>query len=102
MKNKSTKLAKLEKQRYSMLTQDLEYCYICAKEKKKTKKHELHEVFGGRNRKRSMIWGLVVPICRKHHREITDSVVLNRKLQREAKQKFVKKFGKDKFTEEFK
>ena len=37
MRNKSNKLAKLERKRKSVFTEDLEHCYICGK-----KKNDLH------------------------------------------------------------
>lgn len=40
IKQKSSKLAKLEKNRFSILTNNLEKCYFCSKKRK-----ELHEVF---------------------------------------------------------
>ena len=67
IKKKSKKLAKLEKSRYSILTDDLEHCYICRFQGKKVLRDDLHEVYGAANRKRSILNGLVVPLCRKHH-----------------------------------
>ena len=102
MKNKSKKLAKLEKNRYSILTDDLEHCYLCEAEYKYIKRDELHEIFGGRNRRKSIEWGLVIPVCRKCHTKLTDDAKEYKKLQKEAKKIFIKKHGKEKFTEEFK
>lgn len=102
MKNKSNKLANLERKRFSILTEDLEHCYLCAKDRKNIKKKDLHEIFGGRNRKKSMIWGLVIPICRKHHTEITNNKELSEELKSEGRKEFEKLYGKDKFIEEFK
>lgn len=64
---KTSKQIKLEKSRYSILTDDLEHCYICRFQGKKVLRDDLHEVYGGANRKRSILNGLVVPLCRKHH-----------------------------------
>lgn len=64
---KTSKQIKLEKSRYSILTNDLEHCYICRFQGKKVLRDDLHEVYGGANRKRSILNGLVVPLCRKHH-----------------------------------
>lgn len=64
---KTSKQIKLEKSRYSILTDDLEHCYICRLQGKKVLRDDLHEVYGGANRKRSILNGLVVPLCRKHH-----------------------------------
>lgn len=62
MKNKSKKLAKLERDRTSVFTDDLEHCILCGK-----KKNDLHEIFGGRNRLNSIKFNLVIPLCRECH-----------------------------------
>lgn len=75
--NKRTKEQnKLEKSRYSILTDDLEHCYICKFQGKNILKDDLHEIYGGSNRKRSILNGLVVPLCREHHQneEILDEL----------------------------
>ena len=64
---KTSKQIKLEKSRYSILTNDLDHCYICRFQGKKVLRDDLHEVYGAANRKRSILNGLVVPLCRKHH-----------------------------------
>ena len=66
---KTSKQMKLEKSRYSILTDDLEHCYICRFQGKKVLRDDLHEVYGAANRKRSILNGLVVPLCRKHHQD---------------------------------
>jgi len=97
IKKKSSKLAKLEKNRFSIITNDLEKCYFCS-----NKKQELHEIFRGRNRKKSIKWGLVIPICEKHHRKITDDKEFSKIIETKAKSIFIKKYGEEKFIEEFK
>ena len=62
MHNKSKKLTKLEKNRKSVFTEDLDYCYLCGR-----KKNDLHEVYAGRNRINSIKYGFVLPICRECH-----------------------------------
>lgn len=62
MRNKSSKLARLEKNRFSIITDDLEHCIIC-----RATKDDLHEIFGGCRRKVSMQFGLVLPVCRRCH-----------------------------------
>lgn len=62
MRNKSNKLAKLERNRYSVFTEDLEHCYLCGK-----KKNDLHEVYAGRNRINSIKYGFVLPLCGECH-----------------------------------
>lgn len=97
MKQKSNKLVQKEKKRFSILTNNLEKCYFCS-----NKKMELHEAFRGRNRQKSMEWGLVVPICRKCHSKITNDKEFSKILETKAKNVFIKKYSKEKFIEEFK
>lgn len=87
IKQKSSKLAKLERNRYSIITYNLDICYIC----KSHKKDHLDEVFGGRNRQTSMKYGLVIPICFKCHRILTDNPLKKKAIQEEAKKDFYKK-----------
>lgn len=56
-------MSKLEKNRFSILTNNLNKCYICG-----MPKEELHEIYFGKNRINSMIYGCVVPLCYEHHR----------------------------------
>lgn len=63
IKNKSNKLAKLEKQRDKEVTKSGK-CYYCHKE---CKHLDPHEVFGGSNRKRSILNGFVKELCRECH-----------------------------------
>lgn len=102
MKNKSKKLAKLERNRYSILTNDLEYCFACKLERKKIKKDDFHEAFRGRNRRKSIEYGLVIPLCRKCHEKATSDIDFCKKLQEIAKKEFIYRYGKEKFLEEFK
>ena len=62
MKNKSNKLAKLERNRTSLFTDNMTKCYFCS-----NKKEHIHELFFGRNRRNSMLYGLTLPLCAKHH-----------------------------------
>lgn len=63
IESKSNKLARLERNRKSLFTDDLDHCIIC-----KRKREHLHEVFPGRNRTNSMKYNLVLPLCSTHHR----------------------------------
>lgn len=62
MHNKSKKLTRLERNRFSVFTDDLTNCYLCDR-----KKDDLHEIFGGRNRRNSMKYGFILPLCRGCH-----------------------------------
>ena len=65
IKMRSSKQTRLERNRFSILTNDLEYCVIC-----RAKKEQLHEVCFGRNRINSIKYGLVIPLCSLHHAEM--------------------------------
>lgn len=68
MKNKSKKLAKLERNRFSVFTDDLEHCILCGKTK-----NDLHELLEGRNRINSIKYGYVIPVCRLCHSQIQNN-----------------------------
>ena len=72
MKNKSKKMAKLERNRSSVFTNDLEHCYLCGR-----KKEDLHEVYAGRNRLNSIKYNFVLPLCRKCHSQKQNNQVFN-------------------------
>lgn len=96
---KSKAIAKLERDRFSILTNDLTKCIIpeCG-----NKKDHLHEVFPGRNRSNSMKYGCVIPLCEKHHREIHTNSVLSNHYKVLAQQAFIKVYPYLNFIEIFK
>lgn len=51
IKKKSKKLAKLEKNRFSIITKDLEHCYLCG-----SKKQDFHELIEGKIDK--LVWSM--------------------------------------------
>ena len=96
IKKKSKKLAKLEKNRFSIITKDLEKCYLC-----KAKKEELHEIYEGKNRQISMKYGLVIPICRKCHISVTNNKTLQEKLHKVGQKVFKKQYKTENFVQIF-
>lgn len=62
MHNKSKKLTKLERNRSSVFTNDLEHCYLCGKPRE-----NLHEIIYGKNRINSIKYNFVLPLCANHH-----------------------------------
>lgn len=62
MKNKSSKLAKLEKNRFSVFTDNLDKCYLCC-----NPREHLHEIIYGKNRINSIKYNFVLPLCSNHH-----------------------------------
>lgn len=59
---KSKKMTKLEKNRKSVFTDDLEHCYLCGKPRE-----HLHEIIYGKNRINSIKYNFVLPLCANHH-----------------------------------
>lgn len=96
IKKKSSRLAKLEKNRFSIITKDLEHCYLCG-----NKKQELHELVEGKNRQASMKYGLVIPICRKCHILVTNDRTLQEKLHKVAQKEFKKHYKSENFVQIF-
>ena len=97
IKKKTTKLQKLEKNRFSILTDNLEQCYFCGKPK-----DDLNEIFSGSNRKKSMEWGCVIPLCRECHRIWHREKSIRQKYYDICRNKYVELYGFEKFMKEFK
>lgn len=98
IKKKSSKLAKLERDRFSIITKDFSKCYICQIE---TEDLEKHEVFAGRNRQTSMKFGLVIPVCQKCHEKIPKTKTLNQNLHKIGQKAFEKKHKNENFIKLF-
>lgn len=102
IKKKSNKLAKLEKNRFSIITNDLEHCYLCTKQGiKNIPKDDLHELIEGKNRQVSMKYGLVIPICRKCHEKVTNDKSLQEKLHKVGQKVFEKHYKTENFIQVF-
>lgn len=97
---KSNTIKKMEKNRESVFTKDLDHCYLCGK-----KKNDLHEIFGGRNRINSIKYDFVLPLCRECHSSNQDNAAFNRYWHIQAqlyweehigtKNDFIKVFGRN-------
>ena len=97
MKKKSNKLAKLERKRKSVFTDDLKHCYLCGKDKE-----ELHEIFAGRNRLNSIKYNLVLPLCHECHSLNQDNPFFNDYWHRTGQEYFEYNIGtRDEFIKIF-
>lgn len=66
LKQRTRKQSKLERERESLFTNDLEHCIICGRSPVNK-----HEIFGGRNRLNSIKYKLVIPLCTcEHHDQV--------------------------------
>jgi 5-methylcytosine-specific restriction endonuclease McrA len=98
MKKKTSKLAKLERNRFSIFTDDLDTCMFCGRYAS-----DLNEVFRGRNRQNSMRYGAVQPLCRVCHNKITNNVPLENEWKKKGQKAVMKhyKMTKEEFIEIF-
>lgn len=94
MRYKTYRLQKLEKHRHSILTRDMEHCYIC-----QSPFVDIHEIYGGGNRKASMINGFCVPLCRKHHEFATTNADASNYLKQKCQHEFEKTHTREEFLE---
>lgn len=89
MKNKSNKLAKLEKDRFSVFSNDKEKCYLCGSIYNLT----WHEIFRGANRKNSMKFGFCLRLCLSCHEEKQENIIFNDFWHRQAQLYFEEYIG---------
>lgn len=89
MKKKSKRIAKLERDRFSVFYDDLGVCMYCGKVWQMTK----HEIFEGRNRLNSMQYGFVLPLCLSCHRQLQDNKEFNDKWKVKAQTYFETHIG---------
>ncbi len=86
---KSNKLAKLERNRYSVFSNDTKKCYLCDS----TYKLTWHEIYAGKNRSNSMEDGFCLRMCLNCHREYQDDTNFNDFWHREAQLYFEEHYG---------
>lgn len=94
IKKLSEKKAIIEKDRFSRFTNDLKHCI---EDNKHTGHIDKHEIFDGKNRDKSIEYGLVVPLCRVCH----EHEFIKKKWQIIAKREFIRKYGEELFAREF-
>ena len=92
MRNKTYKLQKLEKQRYSILTNDLEHCIICGKSPV-----DIHEIYCGAKRQVSMKNGFCIPLCRTHHILVTNHNASDMYFRQKCQEKYEEMYSRDEF-----
>ena len=86
----SNKIKTIENKRFSILTNDLTYCYLCG-----NPKNHLHEVFFGKNRVNSMKYGCVVPLCAYCHSKVHSNIELDLKLKKLCQKRFIEVYDDD-------
>lgn len=89
LKNKSNKLAKLERNRKSVFTDDKDKCMFCGA----TANLTWHEIYAGRNRKNSMEDGLCLRMCLSCHNTKQEDIQFNEFWHREAQLYYERHIG---------
>lgn len=100
IKKQTYKHQKADRNRFSIITNDLKHCIICG-----AKKEALHEVFYGAYRHVSIKYGLVIPLCLNHHTQGNFSIHNDRELdlyyKRLAETIFISKYSYELYMKEF-
>lgn len=86
-----------DRDRFSIITDDLSRCYECGRPR--TDLHEL--MFGTANRGKSKDDGLVLPLCREHHRIAHTDPKVRRKYCELAQRAFEKAYPGRSFLERY-
>ena len=92
-----SKVQTLEKNRFSILTEDMSKCIVCNKPRE-----DINEIFMGRNRQNSMKYGLCIPMCRKCHEQYHKDRNMQLYFMNKGKEEFLKTHSIDEFQKEFK
>ena len=88
MKNKSNRLAKLERKRFSVFTTN-DRCMVC----KSTYQLTWNEIYRGRNRSNSMKYGFCLRMCLNCHKEYQEDAVFNEHWHKTAQRYFEEHYG---------
>lgn len=97
LKTRTSKLAKLEKNRFSLFTDNMNKCYFCNKPK-----DHIHEVIYGKNRINSMKYGITLPLCEEHHRMMHNDISLTKEYRKKGQVLFEETYPDLDFMDIFK
>lgn len=86
----------LEKNRKSILTDNLDYCIECGKPKV-----NIHEVYEGSYRRRSMENDMCIPLCFEHHKQIHNDYQFALKYKKMCQSKFEETHSREEFLKLF-
>lgn len=98
MHNKSKKLTKLERNRFSVFTTNKDKCMFC----NATTNLSWHEIYRGKNRPNSMIYGFCLRMCLNCHDKYQEDIEFNDYWHRQAQLYWEEFIGtRDEFIEVF-
>ena len=99
IKNRTYKLAKKEKERFSIIYSDLSKC--CVEGCNSAYKISKNEVFEGAYRNRSILYGAICPFCEEHHRKFHNDISFNLKYKIMFQRELIKLYSRDWFIKTF-
>lgn len=94
IKKKTTKLKQLEEKRWSILTDNLEKCYVCP-----NPKDDINEIYEGGRRITSIKNGFCIPLCREHHRMFHECYQFALVYKKECQKKFEETHSREEFID---
>lgn len=101
IKKITKKQKELEENRYSILTDNLDYCFV---KNCRNKSDDIHEVYAGAKRKISIKNGFCIPLCRLCHSEIQNNeskMIIYKKMcqkkyeENHTREEFIKLVGRN-------
>lgn len=98
IRQRTSKLAKLERDRFSLFTDDKSKCMFCGS----TYKLTWHEIYPGRNRQNSMKFGLCLRMCLKCHEKHQEDSTFNNEWHIRGQIKFNEVYPDLRFEDIFK
>ena len=96
--SQNAKLRKLERNRFSLFSNDTKHCIIC----NSTYKLTWHEIFRGKNRANSMRYGLCLRLCKVCHEKYQEDVNFNESWHKKGQAMFIKTYPSLDFRKIFK
>lgn len=88
MKKKTNKLAKLERNRFSLFSEENNKCFLCPS----TYNLTWHEIYSGRNRQNSMKYGLCLRLCLNCHSKYQETKQFNDYWHRQGQLAFIEHY----------
>ena len=97
IRKRSSNLVRREKHRYSIIYQDLAKCSVCGSKLG----IEKNEIFSGSYRHLSIEYGMVNPLCKKHHELFHKDREFNLRVKVQFEEEFLKEHSLDEFIQLF-
>lgn len=97
IKQRTSKQAKLERNRKSIFTDNMDKCYFCPKPK-----DNIHELIYGKNRPKSIKYHFTLPLCLEHHKMMHSDRKMIEEYQDKCQRYYEKNIGsREDFIKEF-